>query len=414
VLDPRSKSYGANIVQDIVGAPDYAAGRGLAGVSAEGDELVVRLTRPAPDLVSRLASPWFCAVPPETPVTLTGSSLIPTAGPYYVESYDPGKSIVLRRNPNYDGPRPAELEQIDYELGVPPERAIERVESGTADYYSNRGLGQVIPAPDVARLDARYGPGSEAARAGAQRFFLTTDPAVHYLVFNTHRPPFDDARVRRAVNFAIDRRALAREPFPDVTGRPTDQFLPPGLAGFSDQANYPLGRPDVAHARQLAGDLDASAVLYTCNQPACDRLGQVVSRDLARIGIDVEVRQFAAPELFDRVDARGEPFDLGQTNYFADYADPFNFVNFLFQPGLGLHGDLFEDPALTAEMERAATLTGDERYRAYAELDRELSADAAVGVPYASGTVANLFSARIGCQVDQPVYGIDLGRLCVR
>ena len=61
--------------------------------------------------------------------------------------------------------------------------------------------------------------------------------------------------MRRAVNYAIDRRALARHPIPEaLAGRPTDQHIPPGWPGFRDAAIYPLGGPDLATARRLAGD----------------------------------------------------------------------------------------------------------------------------------------------------------------
>jgi YVTN family beta-propeller protein len=416
VLSPPLHSYGAAIIQDIVGAKAVAAGRAddVSGVRADGDRLTIRLLAPAPDFLARISTPWFCAVPPDTPTTPTGASVIPTAGPYYVESYEPKQSIVLRRNPNYGGDRPAELDEIDYALGVPPPRAVEQVASGAADLYTNNVLGNSFTPEDLESLDARFGPQSEAARAGDQRLFVTPQLGVYYLLFNTNRPPFDDPRVRQAANFAIDREALARVPFPDATARPTDQFLPPGVPGFSDQAIYPLGRPDVERARELAGPLDARAVLYVCNLPACAEFGQIVRADLAKIGIAVAVREFAIPDLFKRIATPGEPFDLAQFNYFADYPDPFDFVNFQFQSGIGINSTLFSDPALDAKMADAAALSGDQRYDAYAKLDRELSDEAAPGVPLASGTAVSLFSPRIGCQVAQPIYGIDLGRLCVR
>ena len=82
------------------------------------------------------------------------------------------------------------------------------------------------------RIRARFGPDSEAARVGGQRYFTQPTLILYYLMFNTNRAPFADVDLRKAVNFALDRRALAREPFPDETGRPTDQYIPPGAPGF--------------------------------------------------------------------------------------------------------------------------------------------------------------------------------------
>ena len=147
-LDPEVSSFGAEIIGDIVGAEAYRRdpSRGIAGVNADGDRLVIRLPGPSPDFPARISTPWFCAVPVDTPAVLTGSSVIPSAGPYYVAEYIPKQRIVLRRNPNYEGPRPRELAEIEYELGVRPDEAIARVEAGDADLYAN-GLSNLIP-PD--------------------------------------------------------------------------------------------------------------------------------------------------------------------------------------------------------------------------------------------------------------------------
>src|SRR5215207_8381816 len=201
-------------VSDIVGARDYLAGRtkDLEGVSARGRTLVIRLTRPVPTLPARLAMPQFSAVPPNTPIRPEGVDLVPSAGPYYTDSYTPGRGLVLRRNPNYGGERPQRLEEIRYEFGVSAKRGVEAVEAGRADYVNLQPDGATPVLPQVQRqLAARYGPGSETARAGRQQFFTQTGPAVDSYIFNTHRGPFMDPRLRRAVNYAIDRPVLAQD-----------------------------------------------------------------------------------------------------------------------------------------------------------------------------------------------------------
>ena len=65
-------------------------------------------------------------------------------------------------------------------------------------------------------------------------------------------------------------------------------------------------------------------------------------------------------------------------------------------------------------MDAVARLAGDTRIRAYAKLDRELAAEAAPAAPFATGTSTYLLSARMGCQVLHPIYGLDLAALCVR
>ena len=86
-LGPKLRGYAASFMGDIVGMPAFHAGRAahLAGVTASGDRLQIRLIAPAPDLPARIATPAFCASPDDTPLTAQQQP-IPSAGPYYVVS----------------------------------------------------------------------------------------------------------------------------------------------------------------------------------------------------------------------------------------------------------------------------------------------------------------------------------------
>ena len=50
--------------------------------------------------------PFFCAIPSNLPINPQGVHALPGAGPYYVASRTPNRQLVLKRNPNYKGPRP--------------------------------------------------------------------------------------------------------------------------------------------------------------------------------------------------------------------------------------------------------------------------------------------------------------------
>jgi peptide/nickel transport system substrate-binding protein len=361
-----------------------------------------------------LAAPYFCAVPPNTPITSRGVDALPTAGPYYVAAHVPGRSLVLRRNPNYAGPRPRRLTEIRYRTGVPPKRAVTAVEAGRADYVELGSPGDPpVPAATVRRLEQQYGARSQAARTGRQQLFTQPAPNIYFFLFNTRRGPFADVRLRRAVNFAIDRRALAVNTGLGEAGRPTDQHIPPGLPGFEDAAIYPLGGPDLSAARRLAGGKRRRAVLYTCDFPGCSRHGQILRSNLAAIGIDLEVRKFPIPQLFERIQRPDEPFDIAYSNWFFDYADPVSYINVQFGDEGFFHGPL-EDPRWQRRMDDVASLTGERRMRAYATLDRELAAEAAPAVPFATGSSTYFLSARVGCQVMHPIYGLDLAALCIK
>ena len=405
VLHPKTQSFGAALMADV------------ADVRASGNTLVVELTEPAPSLPARLATPYFCAVPPNTPIDPEGVDAVPSAGPYYVASHEPNKSLLLRRNPGYTGYRAQRLREIRYTIGVSPKRAARMVETGAVDYWSDAGDARTaLPADLSARLEKRYGLHSAAARAGRQQYFTTPSLSVFYLLFNTRRPVFADARIRRAVNFAIDRRALAATPGLPATARPTDQYIPPGIPGFEDAPIYPLGGPDLRAARRLAGRRQREATLYTCTNPNCTRNAETLRQNLGAIGIELDVRQFPEPVLLGRLP--GDPdanYDLITIGWIADYADPFDFINALFAPGSDFRAPVVSiRSALEARIAAAARLSGKRRLQAYARLDRDLAAGPAPVAAFANGTVKHLFSARVGCQFEHPIYGIDLAALCIR
>ena len=394
-------------LDDVVGVAAYRAGRArtVAGVSARDDRLAIRLTRPSPTLPARLTLFGLCAVPENTPIRPRGLDRVAAAGPYYVAAATPGRRLVLRRNPGYPGPRPQRLEEIDVTIGTTPARAVAEVESGRADYFPS------VPPDAQARLIERYGPGSRAAAAGRQRYFAGPDPGISGLVFNPRRPLFARAAMRRAVNYAIDRRALT--PIPDsLAGRPTDQLIPPGWPGFRDAAIYPLGGPDLATARRLAGGGRRRGVLYTCNLAECLAKAEIVRANLAAIGIELEIRRFSFGEMFARVFDPDEPFDLSFSGWIGVFPDPSQYIDGMFEY---FRTTRFIDRTRMGRRIRAASrLAGTARIEAYAALDRDIATHAAPFAPVMTVTRTDFFSARMGCQVEHPIYGIDLAALCLR
>jgi ABC-type oligopeptide transport system substrate-binding subunit len=108
-------------------------------------------------------------------------------------------------------------------MGVSYQRALPNVEAGTADYTTLGGPGAAKVRNLASQLDARYGPGSAAAKHGRQQYFVDPQLALDYFELNTHQPLFRDVRLRQAVNYAIDRLALARlgQPFQPLARPPS-------------------------------------------------------------------------------------------------------------------------------------------------------------------------------------------------
>src|SRR6476659_12726 len=100
--DPKMQSPSGAFMSDIVGSSKSP----VSGVVARGNHLIITTTHPAPDLLARLAMPFFCAIPASTPHVPNGVGTPPAAGPYYIANRVANKSILLKLNPYYKGKRP--------------------------------------------------------------------------------------------------------------------------------------------------------------------------------------------------------------------------------------------------------------------------------------------------------------------
>ena len=413
LLAPEMSSPGVLYARDIVGAGRVLArkSKSASGVAAHGSTLVVRLTRPAPDFPQRMASTFFCAVPPSLPVDAEGVGAYPAAGPYYVVEYRPGERVVLRRNRFYGGSRPHHVDGFDVDLrAASPQEVLRRVDRGEADW--GHTLAGIYFDPALGLVD-KYG-------VNRSRLFLRPGLTLRFLAFNSSRPLFrDNPGLRRAVNFALNRRALVSTGGPLVS-RPTDQYLPSILPGFRNTDLYPLERPELQRAKALAnGNLrGAKAVLYVNSSPLPMAIGQLVRQQLAEIGLDVEVRGIpihsASAAYFEKLATPGEQWDLAFGLWSPSYIDPFAYINMLFDARFagGTNFSRFASGSHNREMRQAARLPqGSSRNSAYASLSDRLAAGPA---PLAAVDVLNeptLISSRVGCVVLRPV--LDLTAVCL-
>ena len=403
----RGGPPGQMFLGDVVGAPAYFAGktRHLAGVAARGDRLTIHLTRPAPDLPARLAVLSFCAVPTDTP-NRPVSGAIPSAGPYYVASSTPGRSYTLLRNPNYHGNRPHRLQRIEIIIGA--SHPVAQIEASQLDYVIGG-----VPAGESARLERLYGAHSAAARRGRQRYFVNRTLVVDSLYLNTRRPLFATARMRRAVSYAVDRNALAATGGAFSTAAaPAQMSLPPGIPGYRDAHVYPLV-PDLASARRLAGRGHHEAELYYVLEGGSPQAAQIIKNNLAALGIDVHVHRMQGDEMYTRLSRPNEPWDIAIASYGSNYNDPGEFINGLATDNV-FNFTHYHDPRLSRAIRAASGLSGIPRAQAYAKIDLALTRDTVPWINFANPISQDFFSARIGCQLYQPMVGMDLAALCTR
>jgi ABC-type transport system substrate-binding protein len=218
--------------------------------------------------------------------------------------------------------------------------------------------------------------------------------------------------MRQAVNYAIDRRALAKlgDYFQPLPERPTDHYLPPGMPGFRDAHAYST-TPDLVKARALAHGGGRTAVLYTCDAYPCPQQAHIIKTDLAAIGLQVEIKTFPSTTLFRREATRREPFDLAWNGWLPDYLDPQAMLTSILEDSSV--GPKFNDPGYKRRLGTSARLSGPERYLTYGKLDLDLARNAAPLAAFGNLPSNDFFSARIGCQT-YGIYGMDVAALCIR
>ena len=366
-LAPDLKSLGTRYMDDIVGARAVLAGRATSarGVVPHGYRLVVRLVRPLGDFPARTSMPFFCAVPPNLPADPEGRGAFPGSGPYYVSEYRPGQRVTLKRNRYYRGKRPHLVDGFTADLtGSSPQDVLDRIEDGRADWG-------VIPpplyfAPDRA-LVRKYG-------LNKTQFFLRPGYTMRAFMLNTSSPLFKgNPALRKAINYAVDRTAFTGT---DPLTRVTDQFLPAQLPGFHDAKLYPLSGPNLKKARALArGHLrGGKATLYVSDLPLTLALGQVLKKNLADIGLDVQVKGIPQPAYDRTINTPGTPFDMA---FFVtpsvDFYDPYALLNLYFESRfIGRTNSSFLRSATYDRRLRAASrLRGKARLAAYGRLDAD-------------------------------------------
>jgi len=414
-LAPEVNSPGAQYTRDIIGAPDVLAGKKTiaAGVVARGNTLTVRFSRPAPDFPQRTASTFFCAVPPGLPADPEGVNAFPAAGPYYVAAYRRGKDVVLRRNRFYRGKRPHHVDGFDVDLrAASPQEVLDRVERGEADW--GHVTAGIYFEKDRA-LVRKFG-------INRSRFFVRPGLTLRMLAFNSARPLFrDNPSLRKAVNFALNRRAIINGAGGADASRPTDQYLPSILPDFKNSSIYPLERPNLQRARALAlGNLRGrKAVLYTNTFALPMAIGHLVKQQLAEIGLEVEVRGLpihtASAAWFKKLGSAGEPWDIALALWGPSYIDPYAYINLLFDAQYigGTNFSRFHSKSYDGRMRRTARLLqGSDRTSAYGALDVRLARDAAPLAAVDFLREPTLVSKRVGCIVLRPV--LDLTSVCLK
>jgi peptide/nickel transport system substrate-binding protein len=216
-------------------------------VTTGSNTVTIRLTAPNPRLLYLLTV--AVPTPPGTPLHALSGNAFPGTGPYMIRSFVPRRELLLVRNPRFHvwsaAARPDGYpDEIEFRMSSNPSRDLDEVVAGRADI----ALAANVPAR-IAALKTQ----------NAGQLHFNPQNATTFVFLNVRLPPFDDIRVRRAVNYAVDRAKLAAlEGGPDLA-QPTCQIVPPPLPGYARYCSYTAGpdssgvwkAPDLQRAEKL-------------------------------------------------------------------------------------------------------------------------------------------------------------------
>jgi ABC-type oligopeptide transport system substrate-binding subunit len=425
-LSPKQQSYfGLTFLSDVAGASGY---KGLpahvSGIKVTGDKLAVTLTQKDAGFLSKIATPFACAIPKNTPIDSKGVQSIAGAGPYYIASWVQHRSLVLKKNPFYHGPRPHYLNEIDYtQLTLDQNQGTLELKNGQLDYCPD-----CVALSQSYQLNQAYGPtGTSTKSSGDQRFFITPAAIISYFALNTARPTFQNPLVREAVNWAIDRPAIEK-PYGYGYGTPGDKILPPALPGSQfEKSLYPTTSPtaaDIAKAKALIKQsgvkLPLTAIEYsTAGTESVQEADAVLQSNLAKIGITVKTKDFTRALQFQNEGVKGVAMDIANEGWIEDYPDPYDFMNILLNgekiPATGGNNFAYFDvPKYNEEMDHANTLSGNARYQAYGSIATSMMQTDPPWAPWLYTNNIDFFGPKVGCTVDTPSYIMDLTTMCLR
>ncbi len=327
-VDPKTQGPGAGFFGAIKGFDDVTGGKTttLEGIEApDASTVVFHLSRPDATFLHVLAVNFASVVPKEAVEAAAGDfGKKPVgSGTFILKDWTVGQSLTFERNPDYFIKDMPHIDKFTVEVGQEPLVALLRLQKGEVDI-----AGDGIPPAKF--LEIKNSPeGAEIIVDGQQ---LHTG----YVTLNTKVKPFDDVKVRQAVNMAINKERITRI----LNGRatPANQPLPPLMPGY-DKA-YTGYAFDVEKAKALlaeAGHPDGfETVLYSTNTDPQPRIAQAIQQDLAAVGIKAEVRALAQANVIAAGGTEGEAPMIwsGGMAWIADFPDPSNFYG----PILGCSG----------------------------------------------------------------------------
>jgi len=408
----KLNSGGVPFYTSIVGAEKFAETKqgGISGIKTDDKtgEIVIDLEKPRGTFTDELAIPFVALVPKGTPAKNLTADPPPATGPYEITKSEPGRGWTYERNPAWvkaNGKLMPQLpgghvNKIEISVIRNDSTQVNEVEQGKTDWM------QAPPPPDrYQEVKNKY--------EGTQ-FRDESTVSTYYFWMNMKRAPFDDLKVREAVNYAIDPRALERIYAGSLAA--THQILPPGMPGYEKFDLYPH---DMAKAGQLikeANPSDRDITVWGDNEPENSEATQYYQDVLNKLGFNAKFKEINADNYYSIIGNVNTPdLDTGWFDWFEDYPHPNDFFQPLLSgesiaPTNNSNFSQTDIPELNAKITRLGEETlGPKQEAEYAELDKEFM-EHAPWAPYGTRIISTFVSSAIDLDkvIFNPTFEDDL------
>ncbi|MEU7298337.1 ABC transporter substrate-binding protein [Streptomyces exfoliatus] len=381
---------------DLPGGPDYAArylvgaegyqgpaqGKHLDSVKTPDDRTIVfELRKPFAEFPYATVLPTFAPVPKSQDKGPQYDNRPFSSGPYKIESYARDKQLVLVRNTHWnastDTVRKAYPDRIVVTMGLKANQIDDRLITAAGadasavswDKLRPESTPKVLTKPDV-----------------KARLLAESTNCTEMLQMHTGRAPFDDVRVRRAVQYALDREAVLTASGGPALNDPATALMPGSLFSGGKQPDtlkIPL-TGDVEKAKQLLKEAGKTSLTTSITVSNGDKaVGEAIQQSLGRAGIKVTIETVDPSAFYDTIGDTKNRTDLAYTGWCPDFPSGSTFLPFVFdgryikEKGNSGNHSLFRDDATMKRMDEIAAMTDAEQAnKAWQELDAQILAKA--------------------------------------
>jgi len=357
--DYKIDSPGVGFFGNIVGADAFSkhpkSGH-ISGITANDTtgKITIKLNAPQGDFNYILATEFAALVPKSAPDKDTSTNPLPSTGPYMIQSYKPNKTAIVVRNPQFDasmfdGNVPSgNPDKMTIDIIGDPGVALTRTLNGQDDYDF-----QQPPSDRLAELQNKY----------SGQIKVYTPANTYYYFMNNRVAPFDNVKVRQAVDYAINRNALVR--IYGGLATPTQNVLPPTYPQYKKLNLYPYNLSKAKSLIKEAGATGASVTVWTSNNTSrnAPQAGQYLQSVLKSIGLNAKLKQINAAVYWTTVGNQATKSQIGFADWYQDYPHPLDWFDVLLNGNriTQTHNNNysnFDDPAVNAKIDELKKVSG--------------------------------------------------------